>query len=357
VSEKTLSLGIIGCGWITCEVHLPCLDLISRVRVAAACDVEESRLAAVRSRFGIRHTTTVAGEIFADPAIDAVLVATPADSHPRLALSALEAGKHVLVEKPLALTAGEAESLVRAAEASSRVAMTGLNFRFHPVVEELARHIARGDIGRPVGAHCTMMSAVGQKEGVTGYEKDPSRGGGVVHDKGVHVIDLVRFLMESEVARCRSIVKSDVHPHDFASFCLLLESGALVTGQMCDRAISECSVQVFGDEGKAEINLSRPAGVSLYRRRTRGKLRKILAHSGQALRSLDSALRLSTRRGRLASYLGQWEVFLDAVRCSTPARPDFEDGLAAARVVEALLISSETGREVVLGQRKVPSLS
>jgi predicted dehydrogenase len=335
---QVIELGVIGCGWLAEAVHLPVLGRLEGVRVRAACDARAERLTLAGRRFGIPALHAEAADLLADPALDAVLIATTAETHVPLALAALAARKHVLVEKPRALVVDEGERLVAAARAAGVVHMVGLNYRFHPLVLALKRVIERGAIGRPVAALCTMLSAPGQKVSVSGYEADPARGGGVLHDKAVHLVDVLRFLFEREVVRCRALAGAGGHaPHASATFALELAGGLPVAGHLSDHAAPDCSFVVMGEEGHAAINLARPAGVALYTRAfSRSRAAKLLGYARQAGR-LWSALRLSTARGRLASYEAEWRHFLACVRAGTPARPDFADGLAATRAVGRLV--------------------
>ena len=121
-----------GGGWG--KNHVRNFHQIDVCRLKTVCDLDEAILARHRAVYEDLETTTRAEEIFADPEIDAVIIATDAPSHHRIAAAALEAGKHVLVEKPMTLVPEEAEALVRAAEAGGRVLMVGHLLEYHPCV-------------------------------------------------------------------------------------------------------------------------------------------------------------------------------------------------------------------------------
>src|SRR3989304_10310790 len=104
-----INLGIIGCGWVAETLHLPVVRQLDGIRLHSACDTRDERLRLVERDFGIPRRYDDWTKLMADPSLDAVLIATPADSHALLAGAAIEANKHVLVEKPLALTVADAE--------------------------------------------------------------------------------------------------------------------------------------------------------------------------------------------------------------------------------------------------------
>ena len=334
-----ITLGIIGCGWVTETLHLPVVRQLDGIRLHSACDALDGRLRLVERRFGIPRLYSDWTGLIADPDLDAVLIATPGDSHPLLASAALAAGKHVLVEKPLALTIADAEALARQARTAKVVSMVGLNFRFHPLALALKATIERGAIGQPLAVFTTQMSSQDQRVSVTGYETSPQRGGGVFHDKAVHALDLLRFLFDCEVESGRATARSEMHQHDSAAVEMVLANGVQVAGYFSDRAIADMTCVVIGDEGKAAVNFTRPAGVALYRREfSRSRRAKIWAYMRQAPR-LASAISLSTPAGRLSSYRSQWEHFLACIKSGSRPEPNFDDGLAVTRAVAQLIAS------------------
>jgi predicted dehydrogenase len=339
-----ITLGIIGCGWVTETRHLPVVRQLDGIRPHSACDTQDERLRLVERRFGIPRLYSDWTGLIADPDLDAVLIATPGDSHLLLASAALAAGKHVLVEKPLALTVPDAEALAKQARTAKVVSMVGLNFRFHPLARELKATIERGAIGRPLAVFTTLMSSQGQRGSVTGYETS-QRGGGVFHDKAVHVLDLLRFLFDCEVEGARATARSEMHQHDSAAVEMVLANGVQVAGYFSDHAIADMTCLVIGDEGKAAINFTRPAGVALYRREfSRSRRAKLWAYMRQASR-LVSAINLSTPAGRLSSYRSQWEHFLASIKSGSRPEPNFDDGLAVTRTVAQLIASLDTAHD------------
>jgi predicted dehydrogenase len=115
--------------------------------LVALCDADAARLDRTARRYPGVRTFTDVGELFADPGVDAIAIATPADTHFDLARAALEAGKHVLVEKPMTRTAEEAEGLIRIADARSLVLMPGHVFLYNAAVRKVREYIDSGELG------------------------------------------------------------------------------------------------------------------------------------------------------------------------------------------------------------------
>lgn len=335
-----IRLGIVGCGWVVERVHIPVLRRLRGVGVHAVCDTREERLQRMRHTFGISRSYRTWQELVADAEIDAVLVATTGDQHAPVAHRVLAARKHVLVEKPLSLTLEEAQALASAARESGVVAMVGLNFRFHPLVQRLRDAVTHGDIGKPLAAFVTLTSMPDQRASVTGYEVHPHMGGGVFYDKAVHALDVFRFLFDCEVKSAQAICRSEKHLHDFASLALEMENGVRIQGIISDRMLPDFTCLVLGETGKAMINLTRPTGMLIYRKAfALNRFVRLSGYARQALHMAGSVLYFATPRGRLSSYRTMWQHFLHGVATHTAPRPDFDDGVAVARTLHQLLAS------------------
>ncbi|MEZ4498656.1 MAG: Gfo/Idh/MocA family oxidoreductase [Thermomicrobiales bacterium] len=131
IPTRTIRVGVIGTGF-GASVHLPALQKIPFVEVAGICSRKPERVLMIAAQHGIRKTSTDYREFVRDPDIDAIVVASPPNLHHAMAIAAIEAGKHVLCEKPLSRTLAESRDLVRLAEQAQLVAMVNHEFRFEP---------------------------------------------------------------------------------------------------------------------------------------------------------------------------------------------------------------------------------
>lgn len=147
VVEETVRVGIIGCGYWGPNLIRNFHDL-ARCRVSAICDLQGSRLKPFGRKFPWVRLTTRSKELIEDSSLDAVVIATPISTHYRLAKQALEAGKHVLVEKPLTATVREGELLVKLAKKVAKTLMVGHTFEYHPAVLKVEELLRSGEMGR-----------------------------------------------------------------------------------------------------------------------------------------------------------------------------------------------------------------
>ena len=182
---RVLTVGVIGCGhWG--PNHIRVFSEHDRSEVKMAADLNASRLDRVSRRFPGIRTTTDYRELLSDQAIDAVVIATPTRTHGAITRQALEAGKHVLVEKPLCDSTEEARWLTALAEATGRVLMVGHVFLFNNGIMKLRQAIARGELGRILYADAVRTNL------------GPVRGDvNALYDLGTHDISIFNYLMDA----------------------------------------------------------------------------------------------------------------------------------------------------------------
>ena len=142
-----IRIAIIGCGhWGTNYVRI--LQLMEEVEVVAVCDKEAKLLQKIQKQYPAIKTTNEFSSILQNPKVDAVIIATPASTHFALVKESLQAGKHTLVEKPLALSVEEAEELVELAQKFKRILMVGHTFLYNPAVRKMKEYIDQGALGK-----------------------------------------------------------------------------------------------------------------------------------------------------------------------------------------------------------------
>lgn len=187
---KKLGTGVIGLrmGY----QHLIGYKNNAHVEIKGICDVDEKRLEQVAKEFGVEFATTDYRELIRRPDIDVVSVASPDYYHLEQASEAMRAGKHVLVEKPMALSLEECEEMIRVSEETGRKLMVGQVCRFTPAFTLARSLIKEGVIGDLFYLECDYAHNYEYAEGIGGWRKDPRRepllGG------GCHAIDLVRWV-------------------------------------------------------------------------------------------------------------------------------------------------------------------
>lgn len=150
-------VGLVGCGYwgpnLARNVHE-----IAEAELVSCCDLDAGTLARMRMLYPQISVSGDAGDLMDDPDLEAVVIATPARTHFTLAKTALLAGKHVLVEKPLAMSSSEAQELMALAEERQRVLMVGHVFEYNPAVREMKSLIDRGELGQVYYIHSTRVN-------------------------------------------------------------------------------------------------------------------------------------------------------------------------------------------------------
>lgn len=178
-------LGVIGCGSMA-RAHLRYATTHPAVQVQAYADVREAAAQDFLHTFGGRYATADPARVLRDDGLDAVLIATHHDSHAALAIAAAQAGKHVLIEKPLAMTVEDCRQVEEAVARAGTVLLVGFKLRFAPLVQE-----ARRLVERPV---LTVGQMVDNRWGERHWAQDPVKGGGNILSQGCHTFDLVCYL-------------------------------------------------------------------------------------------------------------------------------------------------------------------
>jgi predicted dehydrogenase len=185
-------VAVLGSGFIA-AYHARAVAEVPGAELVAAANWRPESLARLAAECGIPRTTTDWRELVGDPGIDAVVVATPNSLHAEQTIAFLDAGQHVMVEKPMAMDVAEADAMVAAADRSGASLMVAHCWRFHPAVLALRERIAAGELGDVVK---TRGYGVHAKWGPEGWFVDPElAGGGALADMGVHAIDTARFLL------------------------------------------------------------------------------------------------------------------------------------------------------------------
>jgi predicted dehydrogenase len=191
---KKLSVGLIGAGMIG-QFRAQGLAQVPSIRVAAVADMNLTLAQAAAKMAGTDRAVADGRELFADPSIDAIILSTPPNSHQKLGVAALQAGKHLFVEKPLAMNVAECEAIVAAGEATGRSVATGFNMRFTRAAELARKIIASGGIGKLDHIRSFHGHSGGKEFTHPWICNAEISGGGTLMDNGIHLIDLTRSFL------------------------------------------------------------------------------------------------------------------------------------------------------------------
>ncbi len=186
-----ITIAILGGGFMAASHAANYRALGDRVRVKTVASRRSDRAAAVAESVGAELTDDL-GSALRDPEVDAVDICLPTPLHREFAEAAFAAGKHVLLEKPIALSLADADAIVAAAERSGRLLMVGLVLRFWPEYVELQRRIAGGELGRPLSVSTLRLSPPADWND---WMADPAKSGGVPIDLLIHDFDQMNWLL------------------------------------------------------------------------------------------------------------------------------------------------------------------
>ena len=188
-----LKVGLVGVGGIS-RTHMPGWAASEEAEVVAGSDISNEALEQWGALHNVKRLTTNADELFSDPDIDIIDLCVPNMYHAPLAIAALEAGKHVICEKPLAPTPEDIKKMIAARDKSGKQLMTAQHFRFAGVSQAMKAEIDTGSLGDVYHARGWMLRRNGLIPTATFIEKKHS-GGGPCIDIGVHILDLTLWMM------------------------------------------------------------------------------------------------------------------------------------------------------------------
>lgn len=352
---KKLKVAIIGVGGIA-QCHIAGYRACENVELYAFCDINEERLQQQGQKHNITRLYTDVHTMLAElPELDAVSVCTWNAAHAPCTIAALNAGKHVLCEKPMALNATEAQQMLDAAKKNDRLLMIGFVRRFGNDCEVAKDFIDNGDLGDLYYAKASYLRRNGCPGGWFG---DKSRsGGGPLIDLGVHVIDLVRFLagnpepisvygstfhkignrsgLKDKVGyQSTGAGKQDIFDvEDLAVATIRFDSGLVlqIDASFCLNLKKDVgSIELFGTKAGASLNPE----LEIFND-TNGHLTNLSFSNSTAL-----------------DFNGLFEReiahYVSCITDGTPCRAPGKDGLTLMRILDAVYASANTGHEVTL---------
>lgn len=352
---KKIKIAVIGVGGIS-HSHIQAYQKNPNVELYAFCDINEKVLKAAGEKYGIQRLYTDEAEMLAAlPEIEAVSVCTWNSAHAPCTIMALRAGKHVLCEKPMALNAAEAQTMLDTARECGKKLMIGFVRRFGNDTAIMQDFIKEGALGEIYYAKATYLRRNGNPGGWFG---DKSRsGGGPLIDLGVHVIDLTRYLMGNpkpvsvygatfnklgnrkglkDKVGYTSVSKTNddiCDVEDFATALVRYDNGAVlsVEASFCLNLKKDVgNIELFGTRGGLKLDPE----LEIYTDNC-GYLTNVTLDRSAAL-SFDGL------------FEKEINYFVDALLCDKDVYSIAEDGITVMRMLDGIYKSAEIGAEVKL---------
>jgi len=250
--------------------HAEAYAQLQETELVAVCDANEARLRPIAEQYGCRAYTAV-DELLADKDVHLVSVATPHPSHAELAIRAMRAGKHVVVEKPMTIDLGQADRMIATARETGRTLATIFQRRFWPAAMGARRAIDEGKIGRPVLGTCALSwwrtEAYYKRDAWRG--RWDTEGGGVLVNQAIHAIDMFQWLMGGEAEEVVGRWSNLTHPYleveDNAAAVIRFAGGALgVLSATTSARLSRNAFVVHGSKGHSVGVIEEPEGAVGY---------------------------------------------------------------------------------------------
>ncbi len=352
--DRKIKIGIIGTGGIS-HMHMVGYTAQENVEVTAACDLDENRLEAFGNKYGVEKLYTDYNEMLRKEELDGVSVCTWNNAHAPATIAALEAGKNVLCEKPMAMNVKEAAAMQDAAEKAGKLLMIGFVKRFMKETEICREFIEKGHLGDIYYAKATYLRRCGNPGG---WFADMKRsGGGPLIDLGVHVIDQVRYLMGKPKAVSVSAVtfnnlglRYDIKgierykAADYSNYCDVED--------MASALIRFDNGAALAVETSFSLNLKEDTGnLELFGTRAGIKLEPKLEIYSQME---DYLVDISPRYHKGDKvfdqiFTAETAHFVDCIANGADCISPVQDGVELMKILEAAYASAKAGKEVVIG--------
>jgi predicted dehydrogenase len=344
-TSEPIRIGLVGCGAISTQ-HIEAIEVLEGTRLVGVVSASADRARTVGERHGVPWSTRLEDLLERDD-VDAVTICTPSGMHPAQALAALRAGKHAMVEKPIALTVADADAVVREGRQRGLVVATISQRRLEPAVRALRSAVEAGALGQLV-----LIVAEGLYHRPQSYYDSAAwRGtreldGGVLMNQAIHTVDLVRWIggPVASVAGHVATLGHEMEAEDTASVSVRFVSGALgaIFATTCVTPEHPVELRVYGDRGRVRLVGEEAAEWDVP---------GVPAPAPQVDEPAPPPGTGTTRTWgtSAAGYLRQYADFVEAVRTGRPPVVTGEDGRNAVELVTAAYEADRTGQAVVLG--------
>lgn len=330
MAEK-IRWGILGCAAIAEKTFIPAIKKSEKAELVAIASRDLAKAKNWAEKFDIRKAYGSYEELLADPEIEAIYNPLPNHLHHPWTIKALQAGKHVLCEKPLALTAAEVQEMFAAAQKNNRLLMEGFMYRFHPQIEKTVELIHSGAIGEPRLVRSAFTFIFDRDR--SNYRWLPEMGGGALYDVGCYTINATRLIFQSEPEEIKAASHLNENTGiDLTTSLLCTFSGDRQALLTCSFELEfQSSLEISGSEGRiylgrafsakhfeTEIQLIRKDKIESIRFQPIDQFQLMIEHFGQAIQ-------------------GQTKPLLD-----------FKDSYGNVRVIETAFESLRTGQPISL---------
>ena len=227
-----MKVGIIGIGIQAKNVHLPTLNSMEEVEIVGIADINEERVKHISKQYGISNVYRDYCDLLNNDSIELVLICTPLQLHKKMAIDSAFAGKHILVEKPMATTVRDADEIKAAVKENDVKLCVLQNYRLFPAIKDTKARIGEGRIGEIISIHAHMLDFSPMGSGFSEWRIESQDGAGLIEDIGPHLIDIVLHLNESKIKQIYATggsIGGNINLIDHAQIMIEFEDKSLAT--------------------------------------------------------------------------------------------------------------------------------
>ena len=346
---KKVRWGVIGAGGIADRRTIPGMMLCDNAELVAVMEINMELAEKCRAKWGCKKAYDSEAALLADPEVDAVYIASPVFLHAKQAMAAADAGKHILIEKPLAMTAEEGQKVVEHCKEKGVLIAAGLMMRFGAYVQAMKKAVAEGKIGRPVSGYAQFTGWYPDMPGNWRQSKK-NGGGGAMMDMGVHCIDLMQYILGTkakDVAAFNDTISFHYDVEDTSTVLMRMENGAQCVVQsnfnIADDA-AKWRIEIFGEEGRL-------IGDTVIGQVDGGKLDAMFlgkqgGYDAQQDKKDGQRTQIQVEFGNM--YAREIESFSNSILTGAPVEVPAEEAVQVQRIMEAAYRSSDEGCTVRL---------
>lgn len=336
---KKLRWGVIGAGGIADRRTIPGLLLARNAELVAVMDIDAERTRAVQEKYGVPYAYSDEKALLENPEVEAVYIATPIVAHARQAMLAADYHKHILIEKPLAMTSEEGQAVLDYCAKKGVEIAAGLMMRFGAHVQNMKKAVAAGRIGKVVSAYSQFTLWLPYEEG-NWRQCKAQAGGGCMMDMAVHVIDLMEYITGMRITHVGSfnenVAFSDFPQYDVedtSTVMLRMENGAQFVVQTNFNIPDEASkwrLEFFGTRGRL-------LGDTIIGQNDGGTLNAVfieenLAYNATQDHKDDAGVNLPGEFGNM--YTREIESFSDSILHKKPLEAPASSAVHVQRIME-----------------------
>lgn len=335
--------GVIGAGGIADRRTIPGMMLAENAELVAVMEVNMDLAEKIRSKYNAKKAYDNEDALLADPEVEAVYIASPVSSHKEQAMKAARAGKHILIEKPLALSVKDGEEVLELCRECGVKIAAGFMMRFHPYHQKLREMIRNGAIGRVVSCGAQFTCWYPDMENAWRQNKALS-GGGALMDMGVHCIDLIQYITGGKAVKVAALNGTQTFKYeveDSSSVLFALDNGAFChvdSNFNIPDAAAKWRMEFYGTRGRiiADETIGQVEG---------GKLDVVITgdrmnYDAQQERGTAASEDIQVEFGNM--YTREIESFGISLITGKALDVPAEDALQVQRIIEAAYESSQT---------------